>query len=348
MQAKSTDVAVIIPAFNSATTIGRAVRSALEQAETAECIVVDDASQDGTASAAREADDGTGRLHIIHLAENVGPSGARNSAIDVCRSDLICILDGDDYLVGNRLGRLLESAPEFDFIADNILIIPEEADAAHDISRRAAQFEQARRERPLKLDLERFVLGNIPRRGHPRSELGFLKPIMRKAFLKTHGLRYQPQLRLGEDYALYVEALIAGARFYVRGPCGYVAVERASSLSSVHSARDLSNLADFERKCLADHRLSANERDALRLHLRSVDANAAFRHALQARAQGGLAAGVAHALRRPSQLGYMVSETFRAKWRLAGAKYAPRTEVRTERFLVNDGFWRDSEIGRPS
>ena len=43
-------VAVIIAAYNVAPTIRDAVRSALDQAETAEVVVVDDASSDGTAA----------------------------------------------------------------------------------------------------------------------------------------------------------------------------------------------------------------------------------------------------------------------------------------------------------
>ena len=45
-------VAVVIACHDSAGTIGRAVRSALAQAEAAEVIVVDDASSDASAAAA--------------------------------------------------------------------------------------------------------------------------------------------------------------------------------------------------------------------------------------------------------------------------------------------------------
>ena len=67
-------VSVIIAAFNGAATIGRAVRSALEQPETAEVLLVDDASSDGTGSVARAAAEGSDRLTVVVLPENRGPS----------------------------------------------------------------------------------------------------------------------------------------------------------------------------------------------------------------------------------------------------------------------------------
>lgn len=344
MPSDQTSVAVIISAFNSAATVCRSVKSALAQAEVAECIVVDDASQDATSAAAREADDGSGRLNVVRLSQNSGPAAARNLAIETCRSDLICVLDADDYFVDGRLARLLNIATEFDFIADNILIVPEECDSPSAVSQRQLVFERAGSTTLQQLDLQSFVRGNISRRGQPRSELGFLKPVMRRSFLKTHGISYQPQLRLGEDYALYIEALLAGARFFLAGLCGYVAIERRNSLSSSHSASDLSNLVDFDRKCLKNDQLGQGERDVLRRHLRSVYANAEFRHVLQVRAERGLAAGVARALRRPSQLGYMISETLHAKWRLARTMVNPQTEVLGERLLIRNPSSVNGEI----
>ena len=55
-------VCVIIAAKNAEETIGRAVRSALSEPETAEVIVIDDGSDDRTMAEAASADDGTGRL----------------------------------------------------------------------------------------------------------------------------------------------------------------------------------------------------------------------------------------------------------------------------------------------
>ena len=112
-------VCVIIAAKNAEETIGRAVRSALSEPETAEVIVVDDGSDDRTMAEAASADDGTGRLEIVQFPVNKGPAAARNHAIEMSSAPLVSILDADDFFFPGRFRRLL-AGRDWDFIADNI------------------------------------------------------------------------------------------------------------------------------------------------------------------------------------------------------------------------------------
>ncbi|RWE75148.1 MAG: glycosyltransferase, partial [Mesorhizobium sp.] len=82
-------VCVIIAARNAARTIPVAIASALRETEVAEVVVVDDASTDNTRDVALAADDGSGRLAVIRLDVNRGPSSARNIAIQASRSPFI-------------------------------------------------------------------------------------------------------------------------------------------------------------------------------------------------------------------------------------------------------------------
>ena len=123
---KDTSVCVCIAAYNAEGTIARAINSALRQSHVTEVIVVDDASMDGTAMIAGQCNDGSGRLSIIALERNGGPSAARNRALAQSRADVFCVLDSDDYFVSDRIGRLLGSdLGAWDFLADDILIVPE-------------------------------------------------------------------------------------------------------------------------------------------------------------------------------------------------------------------------------
>ncbi len=214
-------VCVIIAAWNAERTIARAVRSALAQRYVTEVIVCDDASRDATVAIARDCDDDTGRLSIITLGSNIGPGAARNVALAASGAPLVCLLDADDYMLPGRIARLLEAAGEgWDFAADDIVIVPEALDSE--------LIELPEQNSTMTLRLPDFIRSNISRPGRPQAELGFMKPIMSRAFLDRNGLRYDETLRLGEDYALYVQALIAGAVFKVAGACGYVAVERGA------------------------------------------------------------------------------------------------------------------------
>lgn len=281
MTAASTEsVCVIVAAKDAAGTIARAVRSALAQAEVAEVIVVDDGSSDQTAEAARAAAEDDRRLQIVRLPQNVGPAAARNRALDVSQASLVCILDADDFMQEGRIGRMLARFDNCDILADDLLY---SNDDGRTIMPRGL-FELGEDGEDF-LTFERFVLGNISRPGKARGELGFLKPIMRKSFLDQHRLRYEPALRLGEDYALYAEALAAGARFKAVGPCGYVSIVRPDSLSGRHSVGDLAALNAFDGRLARHPGLSAAELRAVRQHERALGVKLAHRQVLQAKSE---------------------------------------------------------------
>ncbi len=272
-------VDVIVAAWNREDTIERAVASALAEPEVHSVLVVDDGSTDKTAERAQAADDGSDRLAILRLAENRGPAAARNAALLNSAAPWITILDGDDYLLPGRFSQMLAMAQGCDFIADDILQVREDRvdiDAPHPMLAAGGAFE------PWSCDLQTFVLGNVTRAGRNRKELGFFKPLIRRAFLDEHRLRYDETLRLGEDYALYVRALAAGARFRVVPACGYVSVMREGSLSGNHSKQDLERLRDSDLALGALPGLLAAERAAIKEHYRSVDARAQWLEVIEA------------------------------------------------------------------
>jgi succinoglycan biosynthesis protein ExoU len=310
MTLEKNGVAVIVAAHNAQGTIRRAVRSALEQKHVREVIVVDDASRDGTSAEARLEDDGSGRLATISLPENGGPSRARNIALDRSVAPCICVLDSDDYFLPGRIASLLTAkVGPWDLLADDIVIVPEEA--AH------TEFSVASIDDPpigVILDLATFVNGNVSHRARLRGELGFLKPIIKREFLRKHALRYDEHLRLGEDYALYTKALMAGARFCVVGARGYVATQRQGSISARHSAQDLARIAQFDEQCLATASgLSAREQAALAAHRTATLRKFRYRAVLDTKKARGLLPAVGMLVSNPSSLPFIASETISTK-----------------------------------
>jgi succinoglycan biosynthesis protein ExoU len=281
-------VDVIIAAWNRGDTIERAMLSALAEPEVRVVILIDDCSTDNTAGRARRvaAEHGE-RVVVMRLPVNSGPAAARNAGLTVSIAPWIAILDGDDFFLPGRVGTLLSHAAEFDFVADN-LIQTREGSA----ELRPFKLLEAR-EAAWKLDLEGFVLGNVTRRGRLRKELGFVKPLMRRSFLDFHGLRYDEGLRLGEDYALYAQALALGARFLITSDCGYVSVERDDSLSSRHSMEDLERLRDVDRDFGKIRRLTTAERRAIRRHYNSVDGRVQWIEVINAVKAGSISRFVA-------------------------------------------------------
>jgi hypothetical protein len=116
MSSHSVRFSVIIPTFNSAETLGRAIESVLEQSWPAhEIIVVDDGSTDET----REIAAGFGRsIHYLYQ-ENAGVSAARNNGARMATGDWLAFLDADDWFFPDRLkwhAQWISEDPGLDFL----------------------------------------------------------------------------------------------------------------------------------------------------------------------------------------------------------------------------------------
>lgn len=97
-------VSVIIPTYDRADVIGRAVDSVLGQTLTdLELLVVDDGSMDETPHVLAEYDDD--RLTYLRHDENRGGSAARNTGLDAATGEYVAFLDSDDAWRPEKLER---------------------------------------------------------------------------------------------------------------------------------------------------------------------------------------------------------------------------------------------------
>lgn len=96
-----TAVSVIIPTYNRAGKVRRAISSVLYQTFTNyEVIVVDDGSEDGTADCLKPVAD---RIRYIRHPDNLGVSAARNRGIKASEYPFVAFLDSDDYWYPGKL-----------------------------------------------------------------------------------------------------------------------------------------------------------------------------------------------------------------------------------------------------
>jgi len=104
-------VSVVIPCFNSAATIERALRSVEHQTtKPNEVLVVDDASSDNTVSVIEQyARTSSLNILVIKQSVNGGPSVARNAAWNVATGEFIAFLDADDQWHPQKLEAQLKA-----------------------------------------------------------------------------------------------------------------------------------------------------------------------------------------------------------------------------------------------
>jgi glycosyltransferase involved in cell wall biosynthesis len=90
------DLTVIIPLYNKAETIGRALQSVLDQVAMPRAIlVVDDGSQDNSIQIVREFQKEHSQIQLVEQ-ENQGVSAARNKGAMESKTTFIAFLDADD------------------------------------------------------------------------------------------------------------------------------------------------------------------------------------------------------------------------------------------------------------
>ncbi len=232
------DISVIIASWNSAAVISRAISSALAQVDVAlEVIVCDDASTDSTRNLVLGF--GDPRVRYVCLSSNSGPAAARNAGLRIAQGEWILILDADDYMAPDRAARLITLGirTNSDIVVDNMFIV---GPSGHVTGKLIGEVLDEKIE---VLELERYIRGNILF-GPPG--LGYLKPILRRSFLVAHEISYPESLRNGEDYAIIVEMLSAGARFVRIKAALYYYVVHESSTSHRANSRHLENLLEFD------------------------------------------------------------------------------------------------------
>lgn len=108
---KKMKISLIVPAYNSASTIGSCIESVLKQTGAEiEIIVVNDGSSDNTAGVLEAYGD---RIRVINQ-KNTGVAGARNTGLQNATGDFLMFLDADDYLDDGAIARISEKQREHD------------------------------------------------------------------------------------------------------------------------------------------------------------------------------------------------------------------------------------------
>ena len=119
---------VIMPLYNKAPYVAKAVGSVLAQTFTDyELIIVDDGSKDDSAAIAAHAIEGNENCRLISQ-ENAGVAVARNNGVAASQGDYLCFLDADDWwelTFLEEMDKFINAFPDAGIYGTNYTIVNE-------------------------------------------------------------------------------------------------------------------------------------------------------------------------------------------------------------------------------
>ena len=119
---------VIIPLYNKALYVAKAIQSVLAQVFTDfELVIVDDGSKDDSAEIASKHIENHSNCRLIRQ-ENAGVSMARNNGVAASHGDYLCFLDADDWWEPTfleEMSKLIEEFPDAGIYGTSYTIVNE-------------------------------------------------------------------------------------------------------------------------------------------------------------------------------------------------------------------------------
>lgn len=204
---------IIVPLYNKKDYIDRSIRSILSQSfKDFEIIVIDDGSTDGSSTIADKLAAQDSRI-VYKRFDNAGVSNARNRGLELAQGEYVLFIDADDWIDADYLEKIyyaisLVSADIYvwgltkDYSDRSIVQIP------------VMNGVYCRQDFMSNMVEEQY--------GNNEGLYGYIcnKAIRRDLIIKN-GIRFNPQLKLQEDYDFFLDCYRYAESFYCFNACGY-------------------------------------------------------------------------------------------------------------------------------
>jgi len=194
-------VSVVIPAYNAAGTIARAIESAVAQTHPVlEIFVCDDGSSDDT----RDVVAGLQQPAVRWLpcGRNFGPGKPRNVGAAMAQGDWLCFLDSDDSWLPTKLQKQFDAQRETgcQLIGTNAFVLREETIASQPLLRHP----------PARVGFEGLLHDNVI--------VCSSVMVSRELWLRTQGFPESREMSAVEDYACWLQCLLYTDAFILSEP----------------------------------------------------------------------------------------------------------------------------------
>ena len=277
-------LSVIVPIYNSASTLEKCIRSLTDQTYTdLQIILIDDGSNDGSAEICDTLASRDHRITVLHK-ENEGASIARNRGMKIATGEWLTFLDSDDTIEKDMYEYMLSSAAiDADIIQCAVNIVDGESKTVLCSPQRDKLYSSS----SLGKEFFKHLGGGVWNKIYKRSLI--------------EGLEFDSQYPIGEDMKFNIEAisraknilLLKKAKYnYVQNPNGLCHTITEASLLSYRKMLSelLSSRALPRAKGLLTALYLENNADMMsKLLTRSIDEPAGLIYTLRKEVRNGAA-----------------------------------------------------------
>jgi glycosyltransferase involved in cell wall biosynthesis len=206
-------ISVVIPVYNAEEFISKAVESALSQPQTAEVILVEDASSDNSYEICQSLTKEYDRVHLFTHKDHInkGAGASRNLGIKKTKFEYIAFLDADDFYLDNRFSEtmnVLRAQPDADGVYEAIGVHFHSENEEERWNKRKGGKSLTTIEDNIKPDELFWHQTPIGSKGY--TSLDGLT--VKKSVLEKVGL-FNPDLRLHQDTDLFIRLAMACSLF---------------------------------------------------------------------------------------------------------------------------------------
>lgn len=195
MTEQTTTVSVVVPIYNVERFLPQCLDSIVSQLhKDLDIILVNDGSTDSSARIADDYAARDGRIRVIHK-KNEGVSTARNAGIEAAKGEYVCFVDGDDYVMPDYVEYMLGMAVKNNasvalttrmystFNTTVLTNVNRGGVNARDSICKVVTGEEA---------AASILYYDIP--------IGCYSKLFKRSFIEKHGLRFLPDVFVGEGF----------------------------------------------------------------------------------------------------------------------------------------------------
>lgn len=227
-------ISVVLPTYNRAEFLPRAIQSILNQTyKDFELIIVDDASTDESVQIIEEFMEKDSRIKLIKNTKNLGVAESRNIGNNAAQGEYIAVMDSDDQALPWRLEVSLDymkKNPDIDVFSAGQFNLEKNFPSFEILNHKNLRIDKTFS--PLIMVFYNPIIN--------------VSVLMKSSFIRKHNIKYNSDYQAAEDYDFWKQVYLKGGKI--------ARVENPLTLVRMHTTNDKAYYKQMEDNSIQIHK----------------------------------------------------------------------------------------------